>query len=305
MTAVVAESGPDAGVPWHYGDPMREQRLLAKVVKGWSICPIAGVITVSGPDRLTWLHSLTTRYLEGLEPGRGVTTLVLVTARPYRTRLVRRQMTVRPSGRTPNRAQPTRSVSWLDGMRFLLRVEVADRSDDHAVVWSAGELSGDHRARIGLTRWTAESSLCRVIDSQSDEPRALSWHLGAGRPSHRCRRAKDRPRDRPPNHSERDRSARGRRASGQRLLPRSGDRRAGPQSRTTASPARTPAPGRQRRCVANSGSRAGARWARGWLRGRLGSALQLSPIALGLVEARHTRRGNSGSGRHRCRPGNL
>ena len=28
MTAVVAETGPDVGVPWHYGDPMREQRLL-------------------------------------------------------------------------------------------------------------------------------------------------------------------------------------------------------------------------------------------------------------------------------------
>ena len=28
MSAVVAETGPDVGVPWHYGDPMREQRLL-------------------------------------------------------------------------------------------------------------------------------------------------------------------------------------------------------------------------------------------------------------------------------------
>jgi glycine cleavage system aminomethyltransferase T len=26
--AIVAESGVDAGVPWHYGDPMREQRLF-------------------------------------------------------------------------------------------------------------------------------------------------------------------------------------------------------------------------------------------------------------------------------------
>ena len=28
MTAVLNESGPDAGVPWHYGDPLREQRRL-------------------------------------------------------------------------------------------------------------------------------------------------------------------------------------------------------------------------------------------------------------------------------------
>ena len=28
MTAIVSESGIDTGAPWHYGDPMREQRLL-------------------------------------------------------------------------------------------------------------------------------------------------------------------------------------------------------------------------------------------------------------------------------------
>ena len=35
------------------------------------------MLTVSGPDRLGWLHSLTTQHLEGLAPGIGVTTLVL------------------------------------------------------------------------------------------------------------------------------------------------------------------------------------------------------------------------------------
>ena len=81
MSAVVAETGPDVGVPWHYGDPMREQRLLTD---GEGVVDLShrGVITVAGPDRLTWLHSLTTQYLEGLEPGRGVTALVLAT-RPH------------------------------------------------------------------------------------------------------------------------------------------------------------------------------------------------------------------------------
>ena len=76
MTAVVAETGPDVGVPWHYGDPMREQRLLTG---GDGVVDLShrGVIAVTGPDRLTWLHSLTTQDLEGLEPGRGVTALVL------------------------------------------------------------------------------------------------------------------------------------------------------------------------------------------------------------------------------------
>ena len=76
MSAVVAETGPDVGVPWHYGDPMREQRLLTDG-EGAVDLSHRGVVSVTGPDRLTWLHSLTTQYLEGLEPGRGVTALVL------------------------------------------------------------------------------------------------------------------------------------------------------------------------------------------------------------------------------------
>ena len=76
QTAIVAESGVDAGVPWHYGDPMREQRQLEA---GSAVVDLAhrGVLTVTGPDRLGWLHSLTTQHLTGLQPGVGVTTLVL------------------------------------------------------------------------------------------------------------------------------------------------------------------------------------------------------------------------------------
>jgi len=74
--AIVAESGVDAGVPWHYGDPMREQRQLES---GAGVVDLShrGVLSVSGPDRLGWLHSLTTQHLTGLRPGEGVTTLVL------------------------------------------------------------------------------------------------------------------------------------------------------------------------------------------------------------------------------------
>src|SRR5215212_8484967 len=72
---VLVEGGIDAGVPWHFGDPMREQRLLAT---GQGVVDLShrGVIAVTGPDRLSWLHSLTTQQLETLPPGIGVTTLI-------------------------------------------------------------------------------------------------------------------------------------------------------------------------------------------------------------------------------------
>ena len=63
----VAADPPDAGVAAHYGDPMREQRLLADGV-GTVDLSHRGVLAVSGPDRLTWLHSLTSQFFEGLAP---------------------------------------------------------------------------------------------------------------------------------------------------------------------------------------------------------------------------------------------
>ena len=56
----VGADGIDAGVAAHYGDPLREQRLLEE---GLAVVDLSNraVLTVSGPDRLTWLHSMTTQ----------------------------------------------------------------------------------------------------------------------------------------------------------------------------------------------------------------------------------------------------
>src|SRR4051795_5903337 len=73
--AVVAE-GVDAGVAAHYGDPLREQRLLEE---GLAVVDLSNraVRTVSGVGRLSWLHSMTTQSLTGLAPRTSVETLVL------------------------------------------------------------------------------------------------------------------------------------------------------------------------------------------------------------------------------------
>ncbi|MGN6744280.1 MAG: folate-binding protein, partial [Amnibacterium sp.] len=58
LPGAVAATGPDAGVAAHYGEPLREQRALAA---GEAIVDLSGrgVIRVTGPDRLSWLDSLT------------------------------------------------------------------------------------------------------------------------------------------------------------------------------------------------------------------------------------------------------
>lgn len=129
--AVPAE-GPDAGVAWHYGDPNREQRLLAT---GAAVTDLShrGVVTVTGPDRLSWLHSLTTQALSGLPVGEAVESLVLS---PHGH--VEHALHVVDDGSTvwvtvePGTAPAL--VDWLRRMQFMLRVEVADVTADWAVL---------------------------------------------------------------------------------------------------------------------------------------------------------------------------
>ena len=135
MTVRVAE-GPDAGVPWHFGDPMREQRQLSQGIGAVDLSH-RGVLTVSGPDRLSWLHSLTTQRLAGLDPGVGTTALILSPQGHIEHALYGvDDCTTFWAHTEPGAAAAV--VQWLTSMRFLMRVEVADRSADYAVVWRPG-----------------------------------------------------------------------------------------------------------------------------------------------------------------------
>ena len=137
MNAIVAAEGVDAGVPWHYGDPYREQQRLdaAGTVVDLSH---RGVLTVSGPDRLSWLHSLTTQHLERLTPGVGVTTLVLSPQGHIEHALYGVDDGETLWAHTEPGAAAA-AVAWLDRMRFMTRVEVVDRSETYGVVWRSGE----------------------------------------------------------------------------------------------------------------------------------------------------------------------
>lgn len=73
---VVVESGIDAGLAWHYGNPVAEARAI---VAGEGVSSLANreVLEVAGADRLAFLHALTTQHVERLEPGVAVVALVL------------------------------------------------------------------------------------------------------------------------------------------------------------------------------------------------------------------------------------
>ena len=120
------------GVPAHFGAPLAEQRALDE---GDAIVDLShrGVVTVSGTDRLSWLHSMTSQRLTGLAPGESVETLLLgPTGRiEHALRLVddgERAWLLVDEGS----AEPL--TEYLNRMRFALRVEVADVSDQYAAV---------------------------------------------------------------------------------------------------------------------------------------------------------------------------
>jgi folate-binding protein YgfZ len=129
--AVPAEA-PDEGVAAHYGDLFREQRLLADGT-GWVDLSHRGVITVSGPERLTWLHLLLTQHVSELPPNQATEALIL-SAHGH----IEHALYLVDDGQTTwAHVEPgtqAELIAYLESMKFFYRVEVKDATQEYAVV---------------------------------------------------------------------------------------------------------------------------------------------------------------------------
>ena len=133
-SAVDAVYGPgvDSAVPWHYGDPLGEQRALATtaVVVDRSNREI---VTVTGEDRLPWLHSICTQHVSELADGDATESLVLS---PHGH--VEQHWLLTELGETvwidtePGAAAVV--LDYLRKMQFLRRVESNDVTAEWAVL---------------------------------------------------------------------------------------------------------------------------------------------------------------------------
>lgn len=70
------ESGPDAGAIWHYGDPLGEQR-TAETDAVLVDRTHRAVLTLTGGDRQSWLHSISTQHVSSLPDGTSTQNLSL------------------------------------------------------------------------------------------------------------------------------------------------------------------------------------------------------------------------------------
>ncbi|MFB2554789.1 CAF17-like 4Fe-4S cluster assembly/insertion protein YgfZ [Herbiconiux liangxiaofengii] len=144
LPGAVATTGADSGVAAHYGNPVAEQRMLDAPRSGRpnalpTVVDLSGrgVISVTGPDRLSWLDSVTSQRLTGLAPGDSAETLLLSA-----NGRIEHAIRVVDDGSTAwllvDAAETTELEQWLQRMRFMLRVEIADRSDEFATIgWLA------------------------------------------------------------------------------------------------------------------------------------------------------------------------
>ena len=151
LPGAVAADAPDQDVAAHYGEPFHEQRAL---VAGSAFVDRSnrGVVRVSGPDRLKWLHSLLSQHVEQLEPGRPTEALLLS---PHGH--IEHHLHLLDDGEAVwahvEAGTAPDLVAFLDRMRFLLRVEVADVSAEYAVVTGAvGEGPLSFPDVVGTTR---------------------------------------------------------------------------------------------------------------------------------------------------------
>jgi tRNA-modifying protein YgfZ len=141
LDSAVPAEGTDAAIAWHYGDPLREQRVLATRV-GVIDRTNRDVLTVSGEDRLGWLHSICSQHVAQLADGDSTESLVLS---PHGH--VEQHWQVTELGGAvwidTEPATATTVLGYLQMMRFLKRVDPVDVSGAWAVVSLVGPATAD------------------------------------------------------------------------------------------------------------------------------------------------------------------
>ena len=136
MSAVYVEEGPDKGAIWHFGEPNKEQRALVEG-KAWADLSHLSVLSVSGEDRLKWLHDLTTQYLLDIPAGQWLPAMILDPQGH-----VEYQFNIVDDGSTswividPGYTQGL--IEYLNKMKFMLRVDFHNAATEYAVFRAPG-----------------------------------------------------------------------------------------------------------------------------------------------------------------------
>jgi tRNA-modifying protein YgfZ len=132
----VPATGIDAGIAWHYGDPLGEQRPAATDAVLFDHSN-RDVITVPGQDRLEWLHAICSQHVSALGDGDSTEALVLSPNGHVEQHWVLTELGDQVWIDTEPGAA-TEALAYLLKMRFLKRVEPVVVTADWALLTVLG-----------------------------------------------------------------------------------------------------------------------------------------------------------------------
>ncbi len=179
----VAAAGEDAGLAAHYGEPAKEQRALEQ---GRAVVDLStrSVVTVSGPDRLSWLTTLSSQKVDALRPGESSELLLLdISGR------IEHDVAITDDGETAwlitESTHGDALAGWLDSMKFTLRVEITDRTAEYAVLGSAEPLPQElPGGTVAPARWQDPwprlgpgAASYAAVEEDGHPGADWSWHL--------------------------------------------------------------------------------------------------------------------------------
>jgi tRNA-modifying protein YgfZ len=157
MNAVPApDTGPDAGAVWHYGDPLGEQR-AAETDAVLVDRSHRAVLTLTGKDRQTWLHSISTQHVSELPEGASTQNLSL----DGQGRVEDHWMQTELGGTTYLDTEPWRGEALLEFLRkMVFWSEVTPSGADLAVLSLLGPRLADRAVldALGLDALPDEST---------------------------------------------------------------------------------------------------------------------------------------------------
>ncbi|PXY31425.1 YgfZ/GcvT domain-containing protein [Prauserella muralis] len=140
------ETHSEQGVPWHWGDPFAEQRTA---VRGVAVVDRSHreVITVTGEERLSWLHLVLSQHVAALPEGTGTEALVLDSQGRIDAHMVLAYLNGTVYLDTDPGAEATSALpkggrqplaAYLEAMKFWSKVELTDATGDYAVLTLLG-----------------------------------------------------------------------------------------------------------------------------------------------------------------------
>lgn len=150
---VFEASGVDAGVAAHYGEPLKEQRRFILGAEKFVVADYShlDVVTVSGPDRHSWMTTLSSQIMDGMKSGDS-RELTLLSAQgrvefvPFAVEDGDKLWLIAESGQGEDLA------AFLNSMKFMLRVDIENVSAEYGILVSFDDPRTSEKAPKALQK---------------------------------------------------------------------------------------------------------------------------------------------------------